>query len=87
MTEVAVETLAEELDAAIRDLETYDGSARCEAHQPLARAMIVLLRSRKIELRAEARRDAAAGKVAAWVSGIISAVVSAVAAWFSRAGA
>ena len=75
MSDTSAKVLMEEIDSAIKGITTTD-SAKCAAHEPMARGVVVLLRVARVTLQQQTRVVALAGSVSAVVSATILIVAS-----------
>lgn len=92
----AREALIGECDSAIEQIQHTRGTRACEAHDPLARGMIVVLRCSAAQLRreAESARDARSkrGDIALWLAkvglrAVLLMILLSVAAWMGASPA
>ena len=74
----AARVLQTEIDAAIEAVLSARGQARCEAHDALATAVVVLLRCQRVRLTESGAIIATAGSVGAAAGAVVAAVVEAV---------
>ena len=74
------DVLDSEIQSAIDDIKSAN-TAKCEAHGPMARGLIVLLRCQQARIRTEKQTVAVAGVTGAGVAGLIMGAVQAVNWW------
>jgi len=70
MSETSDAVLIEEIDSAISAIVST-GSAKCAAHEPMARGVVVLLRVAKVQMQQNARTILVAGTTSSVVSGAL----------------
>jgi hypothetical protein len=66
--EEAMSVLMEEIDSAVSDIRASSGAKGCEAHSPMARGMIVLLRCQRAHIDQQRRVITIAGTTSAIVT-------------------
>jgi hypothetical protein len=76
MSETSDAVLLAEIDSAINEIIST-GSAKCPAHEPMARGVVVLLRVARVQMQANARTVLVAGTTSSIVAGIILGLVAA----------
>lgn len=74
--EEALTVLEDEINAAISDIKACQGSKTCDAHGPMARGLIVLLRCQKAHIGQSRKALAVAGVTGAGAAALITALLN-----------
>jgi hypothetical protein len=73
MSEASNAVLVEEIESAISEIISTN-SAKCPAHEPMARGVVVLLRVAKVQMQAQSRTLVVSGVTSSLVSGLLIGV-------------